>query len=115
MPDVSQIYRITFLNKGKVYEVFAKQVYQSELYGFIEIEDYLFDERSQVVVDPSEEKLKSEFSGVKRSFVPLQAIIRIDEVEKPGVPKISSGDKIMPFPVSFSGGRNSGDGNTGPV
>lgn len=115
MPEVSQIYRITFLNKGKVYEVFAKQVYQSELYGFIEIEDYLFDERSQVVVDPSEEKLKSEFSGVKRSFVPLQAIIRIDEVEKAGVAKISSGDKVMPFPVSIVGGRGSSDGSTGPT
>ena len=33
MANPSEIYRITFLNKGKVYEVFAKQVYQSELYG----------------------------------------------------------------------------------
>jgi hypothetical protein len=114
MPDNSPIYRITFLNKGKVYEVFAKQVYQSELYGFIEIEDFLFDERSQVLVDPAEEKLKTEFQGVKRSFVPLQAIMRIDEVEKPGVAKVSSGDNIMPFPIAFSGlGR--GDGGAGPT
>ena len=84
MGNSSEIYKITFLNKGKVYEVFVKQVYQSDLYGFVEIEDYVFDERSQVVVDPSEEKLKAEFSGVKRSFIPIQAIIRIDEVEKSG-------------------------------
>ena len=38
--------------------------------------------KKQVVVDPTEEKLKSEFTGVKRSFIPMQAIIRIDEVEK---------------------------------
>ena len=101
----AEIYRITFLNKGKVYEVYAKQVYQSELYGFIEVEDYIFDERSQVVVDPSEEKLKAEFSGVKRSFIPIQAIIRIDEVEKGGISKISSGDNITPFPISLIGGR----------
>ena len=49
MANPSEIYRITFLNKGKVYEVFAKQVYQSELDGFIEEEDNIFDERSQVV------------------------------------------------------------------
>ena len=67
----------------------------------------MFDERSQVVVDPSEEKLKSEFTGVRRSFIPMQAIIRIDEVEKTGVAKISSGDKITPFPVSLVGSTKS--------
>ena len=70
MGNSSEIYKITFLNKGKVYEVFVKQVYQSDLYGFIEIENYVFDEKTQLVVDPSEEKLKSEFKGVKRSFIP---------------------------------------------
>ena len=105
MENSSEIYRIAFLNKGKVYEVFVKQVYQSDLYGFIEIEDYVFDERSQVLVDPGEEKLKAEFNGVKRSFIPMQAIIRIDEVEKSGVSKISNGDNISPFPVSIVGGK----------
>ena len=88
MSKTKEVYKITFLNKGKVYEIFVKQVYQSDLYGFIEIEEFLFDERSQVVVDPSEEKLKSEFTGVRRSFIPMQAIIRIDEVEQTGVAKI---------------------------
>ena len=105
MGNSSEIYRITFLNKGKVYEVFVKQVYQSDLYGFIEIEDYVFNEKSQVVVDPSEEKLKAEFNGVRRSFIPMQAIIRIDEVDKSGVSKISNGDNITPFPVSLVGGK----------
>ena len=107
MTNTTEIYKITFLNKGKVYEIFVKQVYQSDLYGFIEIEEFLFDERSQVVVDPSEEKLKSEFTGVRRSFIPMQAIIRIDEVEQTGVAKISSGDKITPFPVSLVGSTKS--------
>lgn len=105
MENTSEIYRITFLNKGKVYEVYVKQVYQSDLYGFIEIEDYVFNEKTQVVVDPSEEKLKAEFSGVRRSFIPMQAVIRIDEVEKSGVCKISNGDNITPFPVSLVGSR----------
>lgn len=103
MGKPAEIYKITFLNKGKVYEIFVKQVFQSELYGFIEVEDFVFDERSQLVVDPGEEKLKTEFSGVKRSFIPMQAIIRIDEVEKSGSAKISSGDNIMPFPMSIIG------------
>ncbi len=96
------IYKVTFLNKGQIYEVFAKQVYSSDLYGFIEVEDYIFGERTQVVVDPSEEKLKAEFQDVKRSFIPMQAIIRIDEVEKEGVSKIENGDNVSPFPTLIS-------------
>lgn len=101
------IYRITFLNKGHVYEVFAREVYSSDLYGFVEIEDFLFGERSQMVVDPSEEKLKAEFQGVKRSFIPMQAVIRIDEVEKEGVCKIESGDNVSLFPTLISPHGNS--------
>lgn len=108
MGTPSEIYKITFLNKGKVYEIFVRQVYQSDLYGFIEVEEFVFDERSQVVVDPSEEKLKAEFNGVKRSFIPMQAIMRIDEVEKGGVNKISSGDNITPFPLQFLGNKTDG-------
>ncbi|MBU2708402.1 DUF1820 family protein [Zooshikella marina] len=94
------IFRVTFLNQGKVYEVYVKQIFQSDLYGFIEIEEFIFGERSQLVVDPGEEKLKSEFAEVKRSFIPITSVIRIDEVEKEGVGKISEvkGDKVTPFP-----------------
>ena len=73
-----------------------------DLWGFIEIENFVFGERSQMVVDPAEEKLKTEFTGVKRSFIPLQAIVRIDEVEKEGVATISKGDNIAPFPIQFA-------------
>lgn len=105
MASSSEIYKVTFLNKGKVYELFVRQVFQSDLYGFIEVEDYVFDEVTQVVVDPNEEKLKNEFAGVRRSFIPIQSVIRIDEVEKGGVSKISSGDNITPLPVSYIGGK----------
>lgn len=97
------IYRVIFLNQGSVYEMYAKQIYQSELYGFIEVEEFIFGERSQVLVDPSEEKLKAEFDGVLRSFVPVGAIIRIDEVKQEGVAKmLSASDKVTPFPVNIS-------------
>lgn len=96
------LFRITFLNKGQVYEVYVRDVFQSDLWGFIEIENFVFGERSQMVLDPAEEKIKGEFTGVKRSFIPLQAIIRIDEVEKEGVATISKGDNIAPFPLHFT-------------
>jgi len=73
------IYKVIFLNQNQVFELYARQIYQSDLYGFIEVEEYVFGERSQIVVDPAEEKLKNEFAGVKRSYIPMHAIIRIDE------------------------------------
>ena len=76
------IYKVIFLNQNQVFELYAKQIYQSDLYGFIEVEEYVFGERSQIVVDPAEEKLKSEFAGVKRSYIPMHAIVRIDEVRQ---------------------------------
>ncbi|WP_317930989.1 DUF1820 family protein [Halioxenophilus sp. WMMB6] len=104
------IYKVIFYNRSQVYEIFAKAIYQSEMYGFIEVEEFVFGERSQLLVDPGEEKLKTEFAGVKRSYIPLQAIIRIDEVEKTGTSKISevkSTDKIAAFP--FQGQVPQGD------
>ena len=96
------IYRVVFHNQAEIYEIYVRNIYQSDLYGFIEIEEFLFGERSQLVVDPSEERLKTQFSEVTRSYIPMHAIIRIDEVEKEGVGKIIEvkGDsKVTPFPT----------------
>lgn len=95
------IYKVIFQNQNQVYEVYARQIFQSDMWGFIEIEEFLFGERSQIVVDPSEEKLKNEFGGVTRSYIPMHAIIRIDEVEKEGAARISAagGDgNVSSFP-----------------
>jgi hypothetical protein len=85
-----RIYRVTFRNDAELYEVYCQKVGQSDLFGFIELEGFLFGERSSVVVDPAEEKLKSQFAGVERTLVPLHAVIRIDNVEKSGSSKVHS-------------------------
>lgn len=104
------IFKVSFYNQGNVYEVYASKVYQSDLYGFITIEELKFDERTSVVVDPSEEKLKTEFDQVKRFFVPMHAIIRIDEVQKQGVAKISvAGENIAQFPTHLYNANNDKD------
>ena len=81
--------------------MYAKNIYQSDLYGFVEVEDYVFGNHSQMLIDPAEDKLRSEFEGVQRSFIPMHSIVRIDEVEKEGVAKITSngGEKVTPFPL----------------
>ena len=94
-----------FHNQGKLYELYAREVTQSTMYAFVEIADIIFGEKSQLVVDPSEERLKQEFSSVKRTYIPLHAIVRIDEVDKEGVNKIienggsSEGGNVAPFPM----------------
>src|SRR5687768_18419697 len=96
----SHIFRIVFINQGKVYEIYARKVSHGDLFGFVEVEELVFGERSSVVLDPAEERIKSEFAGVKRSYLPLHSVIRIDEVRKQGVSKISAleGGNIAQFP-----------------
>lgn len=99
------IYKVIFHNQDAVYEVYARAIYQSDMYGFIELEEFVFGENTQVIVDPAEEKLKNEFATVKRSFIPMHSIVRIDEVEKEGVVKITesaSGGNIAHFPLPGS-------------
>jgi len=96
-----RMYRVLFVNQDKVYELYARHVFQSEMWGFLEIEEFVFGSRSELLVDPGEEKLKQEFSGVKRSYVPIQAIVRIDEVDNEGIAKVSDAKgTVTAFPVS---------------
>jgi len=97
------LFKVIFMNQGKVYEIYAREISEGGLFGFLELEDIVFGENTTVVVDPSEEKLKSEFEGVERSYIPLHNIIRIDEVEKRGVSKISKADggNVTPFPSTI--------------
>ena len=95
------IFKIIFISQGQVYEIYARSVGHGSLFGFVEIEKLVFGERSSVVVDPSEEKIKTEFAGVTRTYLPMHSIIRIDEVEKQGMSKISKleGGNVAQFPV----------------
>lgn len=101
-------FKVIFQNQGKVYEIYARAVRPSELYGFIEVEKLVFGEKSSVVVDPSEESLKSEFRGVTSTHLPIHSILRIDEVEKEGqgrITTVSSGDNVTAFPVYTQGDK----------
>jgi hypothetical protein len=97
----SHIFKVLFVNQGKVYEIYARKVSHGALFGFIEVEALVFGERSTVVVDPSEERIKSEFAGVKRTYLPLHSVLRVDEVREQGVSKITTfeGANVAQFPM----------------
>ena len=95
------LFKVIFLSHGQVYEIYARKVGHGAMFGFVEVEELVFGERSSVVVDPSEEKIKTEFEDVRRTYLPMHAIVRIDEVDKQGSAKISKveGDNVATFPM----------------
>jgi len=94
------LYRGVFMSQGQGYEIYAKEVGHGAMFGFIEVEQFVFGERTTVVVDPSEEKIKSEFEHVTRTYLPMHSVIRIDEVEKQGASKISKLEgNVTQFPM----------------
>jgi hypothetical protein len=103
MSGTRSLYRIAFINQGKVYEIYCHRVSQDGLFGFVMLEDITFGERATVVVDPAEERLRNEFAGVRRTYVPLHAVVRIDEVERQGEARISPVEQgnVMPFPGTY--------------
>ena len=109
------IYKVLFMNQGQIYEIYARHVAHGELFGFIEVEELVFGTRTALVVDPSEERIKSEFQGVKRTFLPLHSIVRIDEVDKQGISKVTAveGGNVTQFPMPMytppdQGGKGGG-------
>ena len=101
---MKKVYKVIFHNQGKIYELHASNVSQGSMYAFVEIEGIIFDEHTELLVDPAEEKLKAEFAGVKKTYVPMHSIIRIDEVSKQGSNKIVDADisgNITQFPFTM--------------
>ncbi len=100
-----RLYKVAFQSQGQVYEIYAKRVSQGGLLGFVEIEGLVFGERASVVVDPTEERLQREFAGVRRCYLPMNSILRIDEVEKAGPGRITEattkGANVAPFPMPY--------------
>ena len=107
------IYKVIFVNQGKIYEIYARSVTQGTLFGFIEVERLVFGERTTVVLDPAEERIKTEFAGVRRTYLPMHSILRIDEVEKQGVSKVTAAEagNVTQFPgPSYTPGGPGGSG-----
>ena len=97
------LYKVTFLNAGRIYELYARRVASGALWGFTEVADLVFDVHAGVVVDPTEERLRDEFGNTRVLHLPMQSIVRIEEVEKKGQSAIrdaATGEAVVtPFPM----------------
>lgn len=85
-------YKVTFTNDDELYQICARELSTSDLYGLIEIGDFIFPEK-RLVYNPGEERLRREFEGIKRTWIPYHAIIRIDEI----IDSMESESKIIPL------------------
>jgi len=95
------LYKVTFFNQSKIYELYAKDVFSSEIYGFIYVAELVFDQNSTIVIDPAEDKIRDEFANVNVLHLPVQSIIRIEEVKKKmscKIRDIKKGENISSFP-----------------
>lgn len=107
-PDNEKLFRIAFLNHGKVYEIFCSGVCTSGLLGFIEVSGLEFEDKDSLVVDPTEEKMRDEFEDVEILHLPMHSVLRVEQVRKKGPAIIrdrESGEKVTPFPIQ-PGSRN---------
>lgn len=99
MSSKQPLYRIQFISNGERYEVYVREVSQGSMFGFVEIGDFVWNTHTSLVLDPSHEKLKSEFDDVTRTYIPMHNVLRIDEVKKQGAAKITAlSDKVTAFP-----------------
>jgi hypothetical protein len=98
-----KLYKVTFLHLGKCYELYARHVASSSLWGFTEVGELVFEPIGDgLLVDPTEEKLRDEFKDTRVLHLPMQSVVRIEEVENKGALVIrdaSDGQKITPFPM----------------
>lgn len=93
------LFRIEFVSNGERYELYVRELSQGSLFGFIEVGDFVWNTHTGIVLDPSHEKLKSEFADVTRTYIPMHNVLRIDEVNKQGSAKITQlSDKVTAFP-----------------
>jgi hypothetical protein len=113
----ARLFKVLFLNQGKIYEVYAKRVGQGALFGFVEVEGLVFGQRSTVVVDPAEDKIRTEFEGVGKTYLPMHSILRIDEVARQGTSKITAAEggnvAQFPAPIYSPPGGHGGRGGSG--
>src|SRR5688572_11039788 len=97
------LYKVTFLSAGKVYELYARHVAAGSLWGFTEVAELVFDVHDGVVIDPTEERLRDEFGSTRVLHLPMQSIVRIEEVDRKGQSAIrdaATGEKVVtPFPL----------------
>lgn len=97
------LYKVTFNSAGKLYELYARKVTSSALWGFTEIAELVFDNSDGILIDPTEERLRDEFGDTRVLHLPMHAIVKVEEVNQRGQLRIRDAQTgecvVTPFPL----------------
>src|SRR5690625_7396544 len=97
---MKNLFKIAFINQGQIYELYSRRVVGSDLaYGLVEGSELVFENDHSLVIDPSEERLRTEFEDVEVLHLPRHSIVRIEQGRKRGKAVIrerKSGGKVTP-------------------
>ena len=85
-------FKVSFTRDNELYQICARSVGPSDWWGLIELSDFIFPE-NKLVYNPGEERIKREFSNIRRTWIPYHAIVRVDEV----LDSMESEVKIVPL------------------
>ncbi len=99
------LYKVVFMQRDEVLELYARYITEDSLVGFVEVEELVFsDPDAKIVLNPNLEKLKQQFDGVQRTYLPIHTILRIDEIDQPSVATVIHADKAKLSNVTPIGG-----------
>ena len=76
----SPIYRVHFQTEDRNYSLLTRSVKESELFGFIEISEIIFEDINRLIISPEDEALRKEFAKVESISIPHQYLRRIDRL-----------------------------------
>jgi len=76
-----KLFKIIFVDEDKkIQTIHSSKLNPSSFLGLVEISDIVFLDKSEIIIAPDDGDLKNKFKNVERSYIPLNAIVRIDEV-----------------------------------
>lgn len=90
MSQSSIIYRVTFSQGEQICQLYSRFVLEESLIGFIELDELIFDEQKYLDVEQGDSissEMKQQFQGVERTYIPVNSILRIDELLRKDVRK----------------------------
>ena len=108
------IYKVTFHNQGKVYELHAGEVSASDLYGCVEVGDLIFGERSSLLVVP--QRNVSNLNSKASSAPTSPCGVRVDVVDKEVLTRslilTAATSRVSDQSVLSTGGRDGDDSSS---
>ena len=77
----ASLYRVVLQSQDEHCELYAVRVAQGHLPAFLEIEQFVFPDRApNHGANAAQERLRGALAAVKRCYIPLAHIVRIDEI-----------------------------------